>query len=128
METYDSRHFIFCFSTDFQRPETIPSNLWNRTDFAGTLEKLFTTYINNIDRILNVKEYKNLGSSHIVKQICGLIKNSVGRYLAPSLYSYMYQLERDVMSMGENLVISKKSEEKEWSDDEDELARLCSLR
>lgn len=39
----------------------------------------------------------------------------------------MYQLERDVMSMGENLVISKKSEEKEWSDDEDELARLCSL-
>ena len=56
---------------------------WDGTDYAGTLEKLFSIYINNIDHNLIVKEYKrnNLGSSHIVKQICGFIKNSVGSYL-----------------------------------------------
>ena len=31
---------------------------WDGTDFAGTLEKLFSIYINNIDHNLIVKEYK----------------------------------------------------------------------
>jgi site-specific recombinase XerD len=51
------------------------------------------------------------------------IQTTKDHYAFPSL-----EQKRDVMNMGENLVISKKNEEKEWPDDEDELARLCGLR
>lgn len=56
---------------------------WDGTDFAGTLEKLFSIYINNIERNVSAEDLNrnHAGSTHVIKQICGLIKNSVGSYL-----------------------------------------------
>jgi len=56
---------------------------WDGVDFTGTLGKLFNTYIGSFDRILAKEDKRGdkSQSTHSVKQICGLIRNSVGSYL-----------------------------------------------
>lgn len=51
------------------------------------------------------------------------IQTTKDYYAFPSL-----EQKREVMNQGNSLVISKNNEEKEWPDDENELARLCGLR
>lgn len=51
------------------------------------------------------------------------IQTTKDHYAFPSL-----EQKRDVMNMGDSLVITKTDVEKEWPDDEDELARQCGLR
>lgn len=95
---------------------------WDGTDFAGTLEKLFSIYINNIDYNLIVKEYKrnNLGSSHIVKQICGFIKNSVGSYLNGFPSKAYVELEKAMhLLVRTPLKIYQKSIFEQFDDTED---------
>lgn len=56
---------------------------WDGTDFTETLEKLFNTYIINIEHSITTEEHKKDSARTIytVKKICGLIKNSVESYL-----------------------------------------------
>lgn len=56
---------------------------WDGTDFTETLEKLFNTYIINIEHSIATEEHKKDSARTIytVKKICGLIKNSVESYL-----------------------------------------------
>lgn len=51
------------------------------------------------------------------------IQTTKDHYAFPSL-----EQKRDVMNMGDSLVITKTDVEQEWPDDEDELARQCGLR
>ncbi|MCR4781538.1 MAG: site-specific integrase [Lachnospiraceae bacterium] len=51
------------------------------------------------------------------------IQTTKDHYAFPSL-----EQKREVMNKGNSLVITRTHEEKEWPDDEDELARLCGLR
>lgn len=51
------------------------------------------------------------------------IQTTKDHYAFPSL-----EQKREVMNQGDSLVVSKNNEEKEWPDDENDLARLCGLR
>lgn len=51
------------------------------------------------------------------------IQTTKDHYAFPSL-----EQKREVMNQGDSLVISKNTVEKEWPDNENELARLCGLR
>lgn len=95
---------------------------WDGTDFAGTLEKLFSIYITNIDHNIAIDGCKavNKGTSHAVKQICGLIKNSVGSYLdrfPPKAYA---ELEKAMhLLIRTPLKIYQKSIFEQFDDTED---------
>jgi hypothetical protein len=56
---------------------------WDGVNFAGTLERLYNAYIINVERSIGIDDSRrgNSGTTHMVKQICGLIRNSVGSYL-----------------------------------------------
>lgn len=56
---------------------------WDGMDFAGTIEGLFNTFINNVERSMAAEEHREAsnGIVHTLKKICGLIKKAVENYL-----------------------------------------------
>lgn len=99
---------------------------WDGVDFTGTLGKLFNTYIGNFDRIL-AKEYKRVDksqSTHSVKQICGLIRNSVESYLDGFPSKAYIELEKAMhLLVRSPLRIYQKSIFEQFDDTEDRVFR-----
>lgn len=99
---------------------------WDGVDFTGTLGKLFNTYIGSFDRILAKEDKRGdkSQSTHSVKQICGLIRNSVGSYLDGFPSKAYIELEKAMhLLVRTPLRIYQKSIFEQFDDTEDRVFR-----